>query len=212
MSEALKVAVRCRPFNQREIDRDAKLVIDMQGATTIIKHPDTGEEKKFTFDYSYWSHDGFDVEENGYMRGQAGGKYADQEIVFNDLGVGLLENAWKGFNCCVFAYGQTGSGKSYSIVGYGDNKGVIPLTCADLFRRVDETKSDTLKYRVQVTMLEIYNEKLRDLLNPKTAADQLKIRTNSNGMYVENIREVAVDSYEAIEHQMDVGARRAHSR
>jgi len=206
MAEALKVAVRVRPFNQREKDRDAKLVIDMQGPTTIISHPDTGEEKKFTFDYSYWSHDEFDTEENGYMV-PSGPKYADQQKVFNDLGVGLLENAWKGFNCCVFAYGQTGSGKSYSIVGYGENKGIIPLTCADLFRRVAETQNETTAYQVQVTMLEIYNEKLRDLLNPKTAADQLKIRNNASGMYVENIREVAVDSYESIEKQMDVGTK-----
>jgi len=206
MSEALKVAVRCRPFNQREIDRDAKLVIDMVGATTIIRHPDSGEEKKFTFDYSYWSHDGFETDENGYMR-PSNDKYADQTKVFNDLGVGLLNNAWNGFNCCVFAYGQTGSGKSYSIVGYGENKGIIPLTCSDLFRRIADTQTDQLNYRVQVTMLEIYNEKLRDLLNPKTAADQLKIRTSAAGMYVENIREVAVDSYESIEKQMDVGTK-----
>ena len=44
--------------------------------------------------------------------------------VFNDLGQGVLENAWKGYNCSLFAYGQTGSGKSYSMVGYGNNKGM----------------------------------------------------------------------------------------
>jgi len=206
MSESVKVAVRVRPFNQREKDRDAKLVIDMRDATTVIKHPDSGEEKKFTFDHSYWSHDGFTLEENGYARPEDD-RYADQGKVFDDLGVGLLENAWQGYNCCVFAYGQTGSGKSYSIVGYEENKGIIPLVCADLFRRIDEASSDDVAFRVQVTMLEIYNEKLRDLLNPKTANDQLKIRTSSSGMYVENIKEVAVDSYKSIEKQMDVGTR-----
>ena len=44
--------------------------------------------------------------------------------MFDDLGRGVLENAWKGYNCSLFAYGQTGSGKSYSMVGYGANKGV----------------------------------------------------------------------------------------
>ena len=43
--------------------------------------------------------------------------------VFKDLGQGVLDNAWKGFNCSLFAYGQTGSGKSYSMVGYNANKG-----------------------------------------------------------------------------------------
>ena len=46
-----------------------------------------------------------------------------QKSVFDDLGRGVLENAWKGYNCSLFAYGQTGSGKSYSMVGYGQNKG-----------------------------------------------------------------------------------------
>lgn len=43
--------------------------------------------------------------------------------MFEDLGMGVLSNAWQGFNCSLFAYGQTGSGKSYSMVGYGENKG-----------------------------------------------------------------------------------------
>ena len=45
--------------------------------------------------------------------------------VFNDLGKGVLDNAWKGFNCSLFAYGQTGSGKSYSMVGNKENKGEV---------------------------------------------------------------------------------------
>jgi hypothetical membrane protein len=50
--------------------------------------------------------------------------YSLQQKVFDDLGRGVLENAWKGYNCSLFAYGQTGSGKSYSMVGYGANKGL----------------------------------------------------------------------------------------
>ena len=47
--------------------------------------------------------------------------------MFDDLGRGVLENAWKGYNCSLFAYGQTGSGKSYSMVGYGENKGTLHI-------------------------------------------------------------------------------------
>lgn len=64
-----------------------------------------------------------------------------QQIVFDDLGKGVLDNAWKGYNCSLFAYGQTGSGKSYSMVGYGTNKGIVPLACEDLFRGIDEKKT-----------------------------------------------------------------------
>ena len=49
--------------------------------------------------------------------------FALQQRVFDDLGLGVLDNAWAGYNTSLFAYGQTGSGKSYSMVGYGQNKG-----------------------------------------------------------------------------------------
>jgi len=52
--------------------------------------------------------------------------------VFEDLGQGVLDNAWKGFNCSLFAYGQTGSGKSYSMVGYNVNKGMLIATVNSL--------------------------------------------------------------------------------
>lgn len=57
--------------------------------------------------------------------------------MFNDLGKGILENAWKGYNCSLFAYGQTGSGKSYSMVGYDANKGIVPMACAELFKGIE---------------------------------------------------------------------------
>ena len=60
---------------------------------------------------------------------QPGSNYADQDRVYNDMGVEVLDNAFDGYHTCLFAYGQTGSGKSYSIFGYGENKGVIPRFC-----------------------------------------------------------------------------------
>jgi predicted ABC-type ATPase len=64
----------------------------------------------------------------------------------------------------LFAYGQTGSGKSYSMVGYGNNKGIVPLACDEIFRRIEANDNKNLKYQVQFSMLEIYNEKVQDLL------------------------------------------------
>lgn len=51
--------------------------------------------------------------------------YILKKKVFDDLGQTVMDNAWKGYNCSLFAYGQTGSGKSYSIVGFGQNKGFV---------------------------------------------------------------------------------------
>merc|ERR1712136_287731 len=102
--------------------------------------------------------------DDGYLEKDEGSsRYADQTVVFEDLGKGVLANAWKGFNCSLFAYGQTGSGKSYSMVGYGSNKGIIPVTCEQLFAGIDEKKTSDDKtkeaeYQVSVSMLEIYNE------------------------------------------------------
>ena len=81
--ENLKVAVRVRPFNNREIGRKAKMIIEMNGQSTAIKHPnDPKDAKKFTFDHSYWSFDGFKDESNGYSAADPshpnGKKFADQ--------------------------------------------------------------------------------------------------------------------------------------
>ena len=116
---SVKVAVRVRPFNTREKELNCKCVVDMNNPTTILK-PHSGEsERKFTFDYSFWSFDGFDTLENGYMKATPGSKYADQQFVYGELGKKILDNAYEGYHCCLFAYGQTGSGKSYSMIGYG---------------------------------------------------------------------------------------------
>ena len=87
----------------------------------------------------------------------------NQLIVGYFQGQEVLDNAWDGFNACLFAYGQTGSGKSYSIVGYGENKGVIPRTCEEIFKRIAEKSaepSNTTQYSVSISMIEIYNEKV----------------------------------------------------
>ena len=113
--ESVKVAVRVRPFNSREQQRDAKCIIQMSGASTTITNPsDPTDTKTFTFDYSYWSHDeGHEVGEGGLLGPKPGSNYVGQQEVFQDIGAGILENAWSGYNSTLFAYGQTGSGESY---------------------------------------------------------------------------------------------------
>ncbi|XP_013402033.1 kinesin-like protein KIF28P [Lingula anatina] len=147
MAENVRVAVRVRPFNTREKERNAVLIIDMKGNTTEIKDPAAPKGEKprtFTFDFSYWSHDGFKEEQDGYLS-PSGSRYADQRKVFNDLGQSVLDNAWKGYNCSLFAYGQTGSGKSYSMTGYGNNKGIVPICCEELFKGIEEKKKTAQK-------------------------------------------------------------------
>ncbi|CAG8518363.1 22733_t:CDS:10 [Dentiscutata erythropus] len=204
----IKVVVRCRPLNSREKARGAKCLIRMEGNQTIITKPTDSSDpgnakaaakkgdddiKAFTFDKSYWSFDKNDS------------NYATQAHLYNDLGEELLNHAFEGYNTCIFAYGQTGAGKSYSMMGYGEDKGIIPLTCCELFNRIDRIKDTTVEYQVQVSYIEIYNERVRDLLNPKNKGN-LKVREHPTlGPYVEDLSKLIVNSFQDIENLMDEG-------
>ena len=86
--ENVKVAVRVRPFNKREIGRNAKLIVDMNGNTTTIWDPkNTDDRKKFTFDHSYWSFDGSKDDKSGYTAPDPshknGKKFCDQVCIID---------------------------------------------------------------------------------------------------------------------------------
>ncbi|EXJ77891.1 kinesin family member 1/13/14 [Capronia epimyces CBS 606.96] len=203
----IKVVVRVRPFNNREIDRHSKCIVQMRDDQTILHPPPEAEDRlrkggkggaehqrTFKFDKSYWSFN------------KADSNYAGQENLFSDLGVPLLDNAFQGYNNCIFAYGQTGSGKSYSMMGYGEDAGVIPRICREMFERINGLQSDpNLTCTVEVSYLEIYNERVRDLLNPTTKGN-LRVREHpSTGPYVEDLAKLAVRSFHEIENLMDEG-------
>ena len=202
---SVKVAVRVRPFNTREKDSKSICNIEMNGNQTIIKD-ELGQPRTFTFDHSFWSHDCYIEQENGYLSPDSSGKYADQNFVFETLGKQILDNAWEGYHCCLFAYGQTGSGKSYSMVGYGANKGIVPISCEEIFKRIADNKDPAIHYEVEVSMLEIYNEKVQDLLVPinKRPPSGLKIReSKALGVFVADLTKYPVSSYEEISNKME---------
>ncbi|XP_038074728.1 kinesin-like protein KIF28P isoform X2 [Patiria miniata] len=205
--DSVKVAVRVRPFNQRELAANSKCVVSMEGNVTSLTNPDNGKVHTFAYDYSYWSHDGFQENEEG-LNTPTNDRYADQTVVFNDLGRGVLDNAWQGYNAALFAYGQTGSGKSYSMIGYGANKGIVPITCNELFKAINSNTDTTKQLQVSFSMLEIYNEQVRDLLVKPTkgAFHALKVRQNpQTGFYVDGLKTVPVRDYKQIEHLTDQG-------
>lgn len=123
----------------------------------------------------------------------------------------VLDNAFEGFNACLFAYGQTGSGKSYSIVGYGENKGIIPRVCDEIFIRIkrrEDDPSNKIQHEVKLAMLQVYNEKVQDLLIKKSSKpkEDLAIREDPNkGVYVQDLSEIPVSSYEEINTQIELG-------
>ncbi|XP_017553478.1 kinesin-like protein KIF1A isoform X21 [Pygocentrus nattereri] len=195
---SVKVAVRVRPFNSREMSKESKCIIQMSGNTTTILNPKVPKEtKSFNFDYSYWSHTSpEDI------------NYASQQQVYRDIGEEMLLHAFEGYNVCIFAYGQTGAGKSYTMMGKQekDQQGIIPLLCEDLFTKINDSNNDnSMSYSVEVSYMEIYCERVRDLLNPKNKGN-LRVREHPLlGPYVEDLSKLAVTSYNDIQDLMDSG-------
>uniref|UniRef100_A0A8C4I013 plus-end-directed kinesin ATPase n=1 Tax=Dicentrarchus labrax TaxID=13489 RepID=A0A8C4I013_DICLA len=195
---SVKVAVRVRPFNSREIGKESKCIIQMSGNTTTIINPKQAKDNKsFNFDYSYWSHTSpEDI------------NFASQMLVYKDIGEEMLLHAFEGYNVCIFAYGQTGAGKSYTMMGKQDVKdqqGIIPLMCEDLFTKINYNADNSMSYSVEVSYMEIYCERVRDLLNPKNKGN-LRVREHPlMGPYVEDLSKLAVTSYNDIQDLMDSG-------
>lgn len=200
----VKVVVRVRRFIQRDLDIGANCIVRMNPQTqeTKLLPPASvpgsrrqQEEKSFTFDKSFWSHDDKDTH------------YAQQEDIFSSFGEEFLDHNFDGYHTCIFAYGQTGSGKSYTMMGTPTEPGLIPRTCRGLFERVEAEQNGSITYNVHVSYFEIYNEHVKDLLTPRvTPPAYLKIReSKSDGVYVQNLTDEPVKSYEDIERLMKMG-------
>lgn len=157
------------------------------------------EEKKFTFDNSFWSHNAEDDH------------YAHQEDIYNALGEDFLDHNFEGYHTCIFAYGQTGSGKSYTMMGTPTQPGLIPRTCEDLFQRIESSASPNISYTVRVSYFEVYNEHVRDLLGPQPRSSDphsfyLKIRESpTEGPYIKDLTDLPVKNYHELLRYMRLG-------
>ncbi|XXH00772.1 Guanosine-diphosphatase [Hypoxylon texense] len=210
----VRVVVRVRAFLPREIERGADCLISMDPITqqTTLHIPNDSdpantraksrkviEEKAFTFDNSFWSHNIKDRH------------YAHQEDVYNSLGEEFLDHNFEGYHTCIFAYGQTGSGKSYTMMGTPDQPGLIPRTCEDLFQRIEAAHDETpnISYHVRASYFEVYNEHVRDLLVPVVPNQPpyyLKLRESpTEGPYVKDLTEVPVRNLKEILRYMKAG-------
>ncbi|RCH88049.1 kinesin-like protein Klp8 [Rhizopus azygosporus] len=184
----IKVVVRCRPLNSREKARGAPCLIRMEGNKTIITKPATQGPKPTPEDIKM-----------------------TQIMQIKNVSIMILVKSFWIMHLmdiiAVFLHvdGQTGAGKSYSMMGYGEDKGIIPRTCCELFERINQKSTNNLQYQVEVSYIEIYNEKVRDLLNPRNKGN-LKVREHPVlGPYVQDLSRLAVNSYENIDQLMDEG-------
>ncbi|AOW03746.1 P-loop containing nucleoside triphosphate hydrolase protein [Yarrowia lipolytica] len=206
----VKVVVRVRPFVKREREAGAENLISMNDNSTTIKPPSGAatnprnptEPKTFTFDRSFDSHD------------PSSKLFAAQNTVYDEIGAEMLQHNFEGYNSCIFAYGQTGSGKSYTMMGTPDDLGLIPRTCEQLFKQIDEMASADVSVTVRVSYLEIYNERVQDLLRPQKKqvgpgshnSSSLRLReAKDTGPYVEGLSDFPVESYQDVKKYLELG-------
>ena len=176
--------------------------------TCILRDPRAGTVsspagRSFGFDHAFWT-----------LNAEAqftGGIFADQTHVYKALGLPILDNAFNGYNSCLFAYGQTGSGKTYTMMGSpATNPGVIPQLCVDLFTRAEAAaRQNESIVTVDCSYLEIYNENVRDLLSASNYDKQpLKVRQHPRrGVYVEGLTKTSVKTAEDVLKLLDGGGK-----
>uniref|UniRef100_A0A4X2KIA6 StAR-related lipid transfer protein 9 n=1 Tax=Vombatus ursinus TaxID=29139 RepID=A0A4X2KIA6_VOMUR len=146
----------------------------------------------FGFDYCYWSVNPEDPQ------------YASQDVVFQDLGMEVLSGAAKGYNICLFAYGQTGSGKTYTMIGTP----VSDLGLCGLFSKEDDYSNLPSSCRIRVSFLEIYNERVRDLLKQSDQKKPYTLRVREHpetGPYVQGLSQHVVTNSKQIISLLEEG-------
>ncbi|XP_018423729.1 PREDICTED: kinesin-like protein KIF19 [Nanorana parkeri] len=179
--QQLTVALRIRPINETELMEGATIIAHKVDEQMVVfrdpmEDPDDilranrSREKSYMFDVTF-----------DYT--------ANQETVYRLTTKGLIEGVISGYNATVFAYGPTGCGKTYTMLGTDREPGIYIRTLNDLFKAIEET-SDDMEYEVIMSYLEIYNEMIRDLLNPSLG--YLDLREDSKGVIqVSGITEVS---------------------
>ncbi|CAL7943252.1 unnamed protein product [Xylocopa violacea] len=200
----LTVGIRVRPLNTKELsDPKVMSVVQVNGENIIV----TCESIQHTFTYDHCFMSQIDAEFD----------QASQEIVFRNMVLPLIQNAFEGYNVCLFAYGQTGSGKSYSMMGqesaqintisFDEAAGIIPRFCQEIFTRVS-TNINT-KTTVEISYFEIYNEKIHDLLtniNNGVKRAPLKVREHPVfGPYIVDLSQHCVQNYKDLQTWLKVG-------
>lgn len=172
----IKVVARFRPVNkveQQQYPPDGKPIIDINDTNTQVNL--YNESNNYSFDRVF-------------------DRQSKQEDVF-EYGVrGIVDDVISGYNGTVFAYGQTGSGKTYTMMGSdiddNNSKGIIPRITEQIFESI-LTSPPNMEYLVKVSYMEIYMERIRDLLSPNN--DNLQVHEDKvRGVYVKNLSDYYV--------------------
>lgn len=192
-SESVKVVVRCRPMNDKELAAkfERMVSVDVKLGQILVRNPREASAselpKVFTFDSVY----------------DCNSKQID---LYDETFRPLVESVLFGFNGTIFAYGQTGTGKTYTMEGVRkdpERRGVIPNSFEHIFTHISQSQNQ--QYLVRASYLEIYQEEIRDLLS-KDQSRRLELRERPDkGVYVSDLSSFVTKSVQEIEHVMNVG-------
>uniref|UniRef100_A0AAV1T0W2 Kinesin motor domain-containing protein n=1 Tax=Peronospora matthiolae TaxID=2874970 RepID=A0AAV1T0W2_9STRA len=211
----IRVLLRIRPSPGKEVRKCIDVAPDQRGVTLA---PASQQEKRFGFDRVFT-------------------ESCEQDDIFEDAGRAAVENTIKGYNGSIFAYGQTGSGKTFTMLGgatadvqtlrLSPLRGLTPRIVDYLFERLaalsrerndafdrGEEMESALQYKLSCSYLEIYNEKVFDLLEPSgsIAAQQPKSlrEDRTKEVYVDQLREISVGSEEEALTLLQLGSQNRH--
>lgn len=186
----IRVFCRCRPLNQVEIANGSSSVVDFESAPeNELQIISSDCRKQFKFDHVFRPED-------------------SQEAVFAQTKP-IVTSVLDGYNVCIFAYGQTGTGKTFTMEGNPENRGVNYRTLEELFA-ISKERSNILRYELYVSMVEVYNEKIRDLLveNSNQPSKKLEIKQAAEGtLEVPGLVETRVYSTEEVWEVLKYGSR-----
>ena len=180
----IRVYMRARPPSTKELEQfgpDSNCVTFMSD-TEVKVLSEKGREKVWEFDKA------FDLK-------------TTQEDVYKEVSA-LVVSAIDGYAVCIFAYGQTGSGKTFTMNGPEDNRGVNTRALDDLFRIAQGRAQEGWEDVITVSVLEVYNEEIHDLLSDE--GGKLEIRQSSEGNYVPGLTSVQVNSLDDVDKLMKV--------
>jgi centromeric protein E len=191
-SDFIRVGVRMRPLIARERKAKESQIWLLDTATQTIlqksSFKNNSEGIRFNFNNVFDGH-------------------SPTEEVYNVLAKDIVISAMNGINGTVFAYGQTSSGKTYTIKGDGESLGVIELAMNDVFSQIKESKNR--EFSLHMTYIEIYNETVRDLLNPEELNFPI-YESKERGVYITNLNEVPVKTAKEVLMYMQEGEAHRH--
>jgi kinesin family protein 3/17 len=196
-SETVRVVVRCRPLNKKELEDGREQIVHMDptNGTCTVTPPGANEPpKNFTFDAVYAPN-------------------TRQEVLYKQSASSIVDSVLQGYNGTIFAYGQTGTGKTFTMEGVNHDeelKGIIPRAFMQIFAGIETSGGANREFLVRASYLEIYNEEIRDLLS-KNSANKLELKENPDaGVYVRDLTSYVVKSTRECDKLRDFGAKNRH--